>query len=281
MLDYSKMGLVLEGGGMRGVFTCGVLDSFMDAGITFPYVVGVSAGACNGLSFVSRQRGRARTSNIEMLRDYKYIGFRFLPRQHSILDQEFLFKEMPAKLLPYDYETYGASPTRFEMVTTDCLTGKACYLHEPSNPDRLVKIARASSSLPYVCPVVFVDHIPMLDGGIVDSIPVLRAMELGYEKNVVVLTRNRGYRKTERDIRLPRFIYNRFPHLREALSHRCSVYNEQLELVERLEDEGKILVVRPKKPLTVGRMERNINKLIALYDEGCDCAKEFLENQTS
>lgn len=270
------MGLVLEGGGMRGVFTCGVLDAFLDANISFPYVVGVSAGACNGLSFVSRQRGRARTSNIEMLRDYKYIGLRFLPRQHSILDQEFLFNEMPAKLLPYDYEAYRNSSTRFEMVTTDCLTGKACYLHEPTNPDRLVKIARASSSLPYVCPVVFVDRIPMLDGGIVDSIPVLRAQEQGFRQNVVVLTRNRGYRKTERDIRVPRFIYNRFPHLREALSQRCSVYNEQLQMVERLEDEGSIYVIRPERPLSVGRMERNINKLIALYDEGYACAQSFL-----
>ena len=276
MLEYSKMGLVLEGGGMRGVFTCGVLDAFLDANISFPYVVGVSAGACNGLSFVSRQRGRARTSNIEMLRDYKYIGLRFLPRQHSILDQEFLFNEMPAKLLPYDYEAYRNSSTRFEMVTTDCLTGKACYLHEPTNPDRLVKIARASSSLPYVCPVVFVDRIPMLDGGIVDSIPVLRAQEQGFRQSVVVLTRNRGYRKTERDIRVPRFIYNRFPHLREALSQRCSVYNEQLQMVERLEDEGSIYVIRPERPLSVGRMERNINKLIALYDEGYVCAQAFL-----
>ena len=276
MLEYSKMGLVLEGGGMRGVFTCGVLDAFLDANISFPYVVGVSAGACNGLSFVSRQRGRARTSNIEMLRDYKYIGLRFLPRQHSILDQEFLFNEMPAKLLPYDYEAYRNSSTRFEMVTTVCLTGKACYLHEPTNPDRLVKRARASSSLPYVCPVVFVDRIPMLDGGIVDSIPVLRAQEQGFRQNVVVLTRNRGYRKTERDIRVPRFIYNRFPHLREALSQRCSVYNEQLQMVERLEDEGSIYVIRPERPLSVGRMERNINKLIALYDEGYVCAQAFL-----
>lgn len=277
MLDYDKIGLVLEGGGMRGVFTCGVLDYFMDAGITFPYVVGVSAGACNGLSFLSHQRGRARMSNIEMLRDYKYIGLRFLPRQHSILDQNFLFNEMPTRLLPYDYDAYRTNPSYFEMVTTDCLTGQACYLHEPSNPRRLVNIARASSSLPYVCPVVFIDHIPMLDGGIVDSIPVLRAQEKGYEKNLVVLTRNKGYRKTEKDIRVPKFIYNRFPHLREALSHRCAVYNQQLELVERLEAEGSVMVIRPLKPMVVGRMERNINRLIDLYEEGYECAKQVVE----
>ncbi|MCQ2196480.1 MAG: patatin family protein [Bacteroidaceae bacterium] len=273
------MGLVLEGGGMRGVFTCGVLDYFLDAGLHFPYVVGVSAGACNGLSFMSRQRGRARTSNIEMLRDYKYIGLRFLPRQHSILDLNFLFGEMPSTILPYDYDAYRANPTCFEMVTTDCLTGKACYLHEPSDPVRLLRICQASSSLPYVCPVIYVDNIPMLDGGIVDSIPVLHAIEKGYEKNVVVLTRNKGYRKSEKDIRVPRFIYNRFPHLREALSHRCAVYNEQLQLVEQMEEEGKVIAIRPKKRLEVGRMERNINRLIALYEEGYECGREAFENE--
>lgn len=276
MLEYDKMGLVLEGGGMRGVFTCGVLDYLLDAGISFPYVIGVSAGACNGLSYMSGQRGRARTSNIEMLRDYKYIGLRFLPRQHSILDQTFLFEDLPERLLPYDYDAYRANPACFEMVTTDCLTGKACYLHEPSDPHRIIEIAKASSSLPYVCPVVFVDRIPMLDGGIVDSIPVARAMEKGFDKNVVVLTRNKGYRKTEKDIRVPRFIYNRFPHLREALSRRCAAYNEQLELVERLEAEGKIIAIRPERALKVGRMERNINRLIDLYEEGYECARKVI-----
>lgn len=277
MFRDNKTGLVLEGGGMRGVFTCGVLDYMMDAGLHFPYAVGVSAGACNGLSFMSRQRGRARKSNIEILRDYKYIGFRFLPRQHSILDQKLLFERLPDELLPFDMEAYRSNPARFEMVTTDCLTGQACYLHEPSDFKRLIKIARASSSLPYVCPVVFVDRIPMLDGGIVDSIPVERAMSLGYEQNVVVLTRNKGYRKTEKDIKVPRFIYNRFPHLRAALSRRCAVYNEQLELVDRLEQEGRILCIRPEQPMRVGRMERNINRLIALYEEGYECAKRVLK----
>lgn len=276
MLEYDKMGLVLEGGGMRGVFTCGVLDYFLDAGIYFPYVVGVSAGACNGLSYMSRQRGRARTSNIELLRDYKYIGLRFLPRQHSILNQDLLFEELPKRILPYDYEAYRQNPARFEMVTTNCLTGEACYLHEATNGVRLTRIARASSSLPYVCPVTFVDRTPMLDGGIVDSIPVLRAQAMGYERNVVVLTRNKGYRKTEKDINIPRFIYNRFPNLRKALSHRCACYNEQLELVERLESEGRILAIRPENPIKVGRMERNINRLIELYEEGYECGKRAM-----
>ena len=221
-MDFRKVGLVLEGGGMRGVFTCGVLDYMMDHGVEFPYAVGVSAGACNGLSYMSRQRGR--------------------------------------------------------MVTTDCVTGRACYLEEKHDGKRLLDIAKASSSLPYVCPITYVDGRPMLDGGIVDSIPVMRAVEQGYGFNVVVLTRNRGFRKTEKDIRVPSFIYRRYPCLRQALSRRCETYNAQLELVERMEDEGRILAVRPVRKVTVNRIERDINKLTALYDEGYACARQVLQN---
>lgn len=269
-------GLVLEGGGMRGVFTCGVLDWLLDHHIDFPYTVAVSAGACNGLSYMSRQRGRAKYSNIDMLKKYKYIGMRFLWTQHSILNQELLYKDFPERIVPYDFEDYRANPGVFEMVTTNCLTGRADYLSEKENYNRLIRIAKASSSLPYVCPVVVVDRVPMLDGGIVDSIPVGRAMSLGYERNVVVLTRNRGYRKTGRDIRIPSFIYRRFPRLRVALSHRCECYNRQLELIEQLEDEGKVLVVRPLEKLEVDRLEDNIGKLTALYEEGYACAETVL-----
>lgn len=269
-------GLVLEGGGMRGVFTCGVLDYFMDYGIEFPYVVAVSAGACNGLSYMSHQRGRARFSNIEMLVEYHYIGLRHLWRQHSILDQDLLYRQFPERILPYDYGAYFANPARFEMVTTDCLSGRPCYLEEHADPVRLVQLAKASSSLPFVCPVTNVDGIPMLDGGIVDSIPVERAVSQGYEHNVVVLTRHRGYRKDSKDIRIPSFIYKRYPKLREALSRRCRCYNEQLEMVERMEDEGRIQVIRPLKPVTVRRMEKDVEKLAALYEEGYACARQVM-----
>lgn len=272
-----KTGLVLEGGGLRGVFTCGVLDYFLDHGIHFPYVIGVSAGACNGLSYMSGQRGRAKRTNIDMLEKYRYIGLKPLLRKRSIIDMDLLFNDFPDTILPYDYPAYFRNSAYFEMVTTNCLTGKACYLHEDQNGKKLTKIARASSSLPYVSPVVFINHLPMLDGGIVDSIPVRRAMEMGYEKNVVVLTRNRGYRKNTKSRSLPRFIYSRFPKLREALANRGACYNEQLELVDRLEAEGKIVVIRPEKPVEVDRMEQNADKLRAFYDEGYECARKVFE----
>lgn len=275
-MDYSKMGLVLEGGGMRGVFTCGVLDYFMQKGIEFPYVVGVSAGACNGLSYLSHQPGRARYSNIEMLAKYRYIGLKYLWHQHSILDQHLLYEKFPATILPFDYEAYFRNPARFEMVTINCVTGRACYLEEKHDRGRLLAIAKASSSLPYVCPITWVDGRPMLDGGIVDSIPVMRAVSQGYAKNVVVLTRNRGYRKTEKDIRIPRIIYTRYPRLRVALSRRCQAYNEQLEMIERLEDEGRIIAIRPEAPVKVNRIDKDIQKLTALYEEGLRCAEKVV-----
>lgn len=248
-------GLVLEGGGMRGVFTSGVLDFFLDNQITFPYCVSVSAGACNGLSYKSQQRGRAKQTNVDLLEKYRYIGMKYLWTQHSILDRKLIYDTIPNEILPFDYDACFANPMDFEMVTTNCLTGKACYLSENHDEERLVNIAKASSSLPYVCPIVWIDHQPMLDGGIADSIPVERAIERGHTFNVVVLTRNRGYRETSRDLKIPKYIYRRFPRLRLLLSKRHAIYNAQLELVDRLEEEGRILAIRPEHPLEVGRLE--------------------------
>ena len=272
-----KTGLVLEGGGMRGVFTCGVLDYLMDHKISFPYTVGVSAGACNGLSYMSHQRGRGKYSNIDLLAKYKYIGIRPLLKRRGLIDQPLLFHRFPDRILPYNYKAYAENPGRFEMVTTDCLTGRACYYEEKFDEKRIIDIVKASSSLPYACPIIDVEGRPMLDGGIVDSIPLLRAYEQGCDKCVVVLTRNRGYRKTVKKVFVPNFIYKEYPRLRVALRNRNKLYNEQLELVERLEDEGKIIVIRPEKPIVVGRMETNTKKLTDLYEQGYACAKKIFE----
>lgn len=260
---------------MRGVFTCGVLDNFMDRGIRFPYTIGVSAGACNGLSYMSRQRGRARYSNIDLLEKYNYIGLKYLLKKRNIMDFDLLFREFPEHILPYDYDAYFRCPERYVMVTTNCETGEANYFEEKQSKERVIDIVRASSSLPFVCPIAYVDGVPMLDGGIVDSIPLMRARSDGFTRNVVVLTRNRGYRKETKDIPIPSFLYRKYPKVREALSRRCRVYNEQLELVERMEDEGAITVIRPQKPVVVDRIERDISKLTALYEEGYECATRF------
>ena len=234
-------GLVLEGGGMRGVFTSGVLDAFMKHGLYFRYIVAVSAGACNGLSYASRQPRRARISNIDMLAKYNYIGLRHLVTQGCIFDPELLYHRFPYELVPFDYDEYFRNCRRgyrFEMVMTNCETGFTEYLTETSgNTHRLNELARASSSLPYVCKIVMIDGKPMLDGGIVDSIPVMRAIEAGHETNVVVCTRNKGWRDTGRDHKQPKFVYRNYPRLRVALSHRVEAYNQQLDKVDELEEQ--------------------------------------------
>lgn len=270
-------GLVLEGGGMRGVFTSGVLDAFMKHDVYFRYVVAVSAGACNGMSYISRQPRRARLSNIDFLTQYGYIGWRHLLKQGCIFDQELLYDKFPNEYIPFDFDTFFQRSATYEMVTTNCLTGQAEYLTEVKDRQRSLDIVRASSSLPYVSKIVMVDGIPMLDGGIVDSIPVMRAVETGHPKNVVILTRNKGYRSKERDRKIPHFIYKKYPRLRVALSHRVAVYNAQLELVERLEAAGRIVCIRPERPMEVGRMEKDTDKLERLYEEGFTLGNTFCE----
>ena len=261
-------GLILEGGGMRGVFTCGVLDNLMDRGIRFAYTIGVSAGACNGLSYMSEQRGRGKFSNIDLLEKYRYIGLKQLITKRNIMDFDLLFKAIPERIYPYDFEAYTSRSNKFEMVTTSCETGKPCYFEERNSPDRVIEIVRASSSLPFVSPIASVDGLPMMDGGVADSIPLLRARELGYNNNVVVLTRNKGYRKPDKKTMVPFFMYRKYPALREAIRNRNEMYNRQIALVEELEDAGKVTVIRPESPIIVGRMERDTRKLLDLYNEG-------------
>lgn len=270
-----KTGLVLEGGGMRGVFTSGVLDAFMKHELYFPYVVAVSAGACNGLSYMSRQPRRARYSNIDMLRKYDYISLKSLLTQGSIFDPNILYERFPNEIVPFDYETYRKNRAIFEMVTTNCETGRAEYLSEKDDAKRMTAIVKASSSLPYVAQITEVDGTPMLDGGIVDSIPVIRAIDKGYSPNVVVMTRNRGFRSSEHDFKIPRFVYKDYPRLRVALSHRVEVYNRQLELVERMEDWGEVICIRPQRPMEVERICRDVEKLERLYEEGFAIGEEF------
>lgn len=264
----NNTGLVLEGGGMRGIFTVGVLDYLLDNHIYFPYVIGVSAGASNGISYVSRQRGRSYFSNIELLRKHNYIGLRHFLVGRGYIDLDFLFYEYPDKYYPFDYAAYEASGTRFVMVASNCLTGAAVYIEEKRDRKRLLDACKASCSLPVMCPVSYVDGIPMVDGGVCDSIPVERAMSDGYAKNVIILTRNKGYRKPNKDFYLPSFIYKKYPAIREQLRLRYKNYNRQIERVEKLEAEGKALVIRPQNPIAVGRTERNTHKLQALYEEG-------------
>lgn len=268
MIIGPNSALVLEGGGLRGVFTCGVLDAFMERGIQFPLTVGVSAGACNGLSYMSGQKGRAKASNIDLMDKYHYVGLKYLLTQGCIMDFKLLFEEFPEKIIPYDYDAYFTNPNRFVMVTTNCLTGKAEYLEERKDPRRVMEIVRASSSLPFVTQITYVDSVPMLDGGICDSIPVEYALSQGFKDITVILTRNRGYRKSEKPNPFLRLFYRKYPKLQDAIANRNREYNRTMDLIEHLEEEGKITVIRPLKPIEVDRMEKDTAKLRQLYNEG-------------
>ena len=211
---------------------------------------------------------------------YKYVGFRYLLTQGCIMDYKLLFEDFPEKIIPYDYEAYFANPTRFVMVTTNCLTGQAEYMEDKTSSERVMSIVRASSSLPFVSTITYVDGVPMLDGGIADSIPLEYAFSQGYDRAVVVLTRNRGYRKKEGGMKMAKVFYRKYPALQKALAERNKKYNQTMDLIETLENQGRIIVIRPEQPVEVGRMEKDIAKLTALYEEGYRVAERFVsENQ--
>lgn len=272
----NKSSLILEGGGLRGVFTCGVLDNFMERGINFPFTIGVSAGACNGLSYISNQKGRAKYSNIDLLQKYRYIGLKYLFTQRNIMDFNLLFHKFPDEIIPYDYNKLATTDKKFVMVTTSCETGEALYMEEYKDSRRVIDIVKASSSLPYVSPISYVDGIPMLDGGIADSIPIDYALSQGFDNPLIVLTRNRGYRKSESKSEfIPKLFYSKYPSLVKSIVSRNRRYNATLDYIEKMEDEGKFKVIRPYKPIEVGRMEKNANKLLSLYEEGYELASKF------
>lgn len=266
-----KATLVLEGGATRGVFTSGVLDFLMEQDLYLSHVIGVSAGSCNGVDYVSKQIGRTRDCMIHREKEYDYyMGIRKFLKEKSLLNMDMIFDKYPNEIFPFDYETYFASELEFEVVVTNCKTGKAEYFKEKENKERLMKICRASSSMPLLSPIVNVDDVPYLDGGLADSIPLGRAMQLGNQKIVLILTRNIGYRKklmSKGEYRMFRSAYKKYPKLVESIRRRPIMYNRAMEHIEELERKGKIFVLRPQiKP--VSRLEKNYDSLMNFYDHG-------------
>ncbi|MBM6684401.1 patatin family protein [Faecalicatena contorta] len=266
-----KATLVLEGGATRGVFTSGALDYLMEKDFYTSYVIGVSAGSCNALGYVSKQPGRTRDCMIHKEKEYSYYyGFRKFIKEKSLMDMDMVFDRYPNEIYPFDYDTYFASDIECEIVTTNCVTGRAEYMTEDSDKQRLMKICRASCSMPLICPMVNVDGIPYLDGGLADSIPIERAMEIGNGKSIVVLTRNPGYRKkmpSRATVQLYRRAYKKYPNLIRSIVNRSIVYNRTMKRIEQLESEGKIFVLRPLIP-TVSRLEKDYDTLMHFYEHG-------------
>jgi len=265
------VGLVLEGGGMRTTYTGGVLDAFMDAGVDLGYVIGVSAGANAGSHYVAGQRERSHRVFVDLVADPRYAGWRNVVRERSWFGMEFLFRTLPDELAPFDYEAFGSSPRTLVSGVTDCTTGRARYFAQRDRDPRwyVQTLQRASCSLPVLSPPVLVEGTPCVDGGVSDSIPILRSLQDGNPRTVVVLTRNAGYRKPPPRLRgLGRALLWRYPALSAAMLRRPAVYNASLDLVERMERAGAAFVLRPVRPLVVGRMERDLARLEALYRQG-------------
>ena len=266
-----KATMILEGGATRGVFTSGVLDYLMEQDLYISHVIGVSAGSCNAVDYVSRQPGRTRDCMILTDKKDDYVhGFRKAIREKSLMNMDMIFDTYPNETFPFDFETYFQSEMKCEIVATNCLTGKAEYLDERQDRARLMKLCRASCSMPLLTPIVRVDGVPYLDGGLADSVPIQRALTYGNRKIVVILTRNPGYRKkrvSKGMARVYREAYRSYPDLLRAIMTRSLDYNRTMEQIERLEEEGRIFVLRPQVK-TVSRLERNAEILTGFYEHG-------------
>lgn len=270
-----KAGIVLEGGATRGVFTAGVLDYLMEKDIYFKYVVGVSAGACNAVDYVSKQIGRTRQCMIIEEKENRYVDIKKMVKTGFLFDMDMIFDKYPNEIFPFDYEECFRSKMEWEVVVTNCETGKAEYLTEREDKKRVMQICRASSSLPLVAPVVEVDGTPYLDGSVADSVPISHALRKGYKKCVVILTRRKEYRKqhSKKADKLYIAALRKYPNLVNSMIHRSEVYNKQMDLIDRLEQEGKIFVIRPTKP-EVSKTEQNVDVLNAFYEHGYETMKQ-------
>lgn len=268
-----QAGLVLEGGGMRGLYTCGVLDFFIDQGIEFQYVIGVSAGACNAVSYLAGQRGRNFEVNTAFVKDWRYMSIRNLIREKSYFGMDFIFNEIPNKHVIFDYAAFNRSKTDFVVVTTECETGKPYYFTKDAFKDNF-DVLKATSSLPMLSPMVKLEGKWHLDGGLVAPIPLSKSRQDGNAKNVVILTRDQNYKKSpQKLIGAAKIKYRNFPNLVRGLEHRHLAYNATLEEIDHLEKEGQVFVIRPGEEVAVDRLEKDTVKLKALYQQGYEDAK--------
>ncbi|MFP4199605.1 MAG: patatin family protein [Halanaerobium sp.] len=269
-MQIESCGLVLEGGGMRGAFTAGIIDYFLKNNIYFDYTIGVSAGANNGANYTSRQRIRNKKIFTELVEDERYMGVRNLIKDGSYFGMDFLFHQLPHQILPFDYQSFRCSSTTLKVAATECSSGQVDYF-EPQKYEqinKIDKIFKASSSLPLVASPVEIDGQFYLDGGIRDSIPVKKALNDGYQNLVVVLTREKEYRKTpiKASFLLELFL-RKYPNLVDNLKERHRLYNNCLEFIENKEKNDQFFVFRPQK-VDIDRFSRNTEELEELYQSG-------------
>lgn len=264
-----KKGLVLEGGAMRGMFTAGAMDVMMEKGVKFDGAIGVSAGAAFGVNYKSGQIGRVIRYNTKFCNDKRYCGLWSLLKSGDIYNTDFCYRVVPTQYDPFNFDSYGKNPMDFYVVSTNVETGKPVYHPYGGWEDHGFDWIRASASMPLVSHMVEIDGAKMLDGGISDPIPLQYFETLGYNRNVLILTQPKGYRKKKSNaMLLIKLMYRKYPHLVAAMAQRHEVYNATMDYIDEQEADGKIFVLRPDSPLPVSRVEKSPDKLRVAYEIG-------------
>lgn len=279
-----SIGLVLEGGGMRGIYTAGVLDVFMENNINVDGVIGVSAGVLFGVNYLSKQPGRVIRYNKKFLKDPRFMGVKSLVKTGNVINKEFAFYEVPVKLDIFDNDTYKASDIPFYATVSNIETGKPEYIQLHDVFEQM-ELLRATSAMPYVSKIVEYNGKKYLDGGTTDSIPFKKCKEMGYKKRIIVLTRPIDYRKKKSKVNFAKLKYGKYPKFVEALNNRYKMYNDTVEEIINLEKDEKnkedIFVIRPSRTIKIKRVEKDENKIQEMYELGRADATNLLEKLIS
>ena len=269
--------LILEGGTLRPIFSAGVMDALLDNNITFPYCIGVSAGITNGVSYISKQKGRNLEVVTKYRNDNRYLSYRNFLRCKSIFGLDFVFDEIPNKLIPFDMDTYKKYPGKVLVGVTNAKTGKTEYL-DGKNLDDKATMLRATCALPIFFPVIKLNGNEYYDGGICDPIPIKKAIEDGNDKHLIILTQPKGYKKelSKKNVLVAKLLNNKYPNLKDALLNRHDSYNETVRFCEELEKQGKALILRPE--FSLESFEKDVDKLKANYNHGYDLATKRIND---
>ena len=271
------VGLVLEGGAMRGMYTAGVLDTFLDNNIEVDGIIGVSAGVLFGVNYLSKQKGRVLRYNKKFIKDKRYMGLYSLLTTGNIINKDFSFYEVPFKLDVFDDKTFNESGIDFYATISYIETGEAEYVKLDSILDQM-EVLRATSAMPFVSEIVEIDGKKYLDGGVTDAIPVDKCKELGYDKIIVVLTRVKEYRKKKSNDFLAKIMYRKYPKLIEAMNRKYQLYNDTVERIIDSENKKEIFVIRPSRLVDISRIEKDENKLEEMYNLGIEDSKRTMES---
>ena len=269
MKKEHKTALVLEGGAMRGIYTAGVLDVLLKNKIYVDAVIGVSAGSIHGCSYVSEQYERSISYYKTCRKDYRFLSFKSWFKSGNICDTDYCYDEVPNKIYPFDHDTFEKSKTKFYVTVTNVETGDPEYIYLKSLRGKNIDYLRASASMPVVSQIVEIDGKKYLDGGMSDSIPIDYFRSLGYDKCIIVKTKDKSYKKSkEKILPIAKKVYKNYPKFVEKLKNRHIDYNNQIKLIRELEEKNEVLVIEPSKKLKISRLDKNMNNIIDAYEQG-------------